>query len=105
MPEVEEFAKSEREKVIGDGSHLPPNRHAVFLPAWHAGGTGKNPPRATARMYSDPDFHKEYKKLVGEEPTPLSGEDMERALKELPRDPEIVELFKSSAPPDRCRRG
>jgi hypothetical protein len=45
-------------------------------------------------MYSDPDFHKEYKKLVGEEPTPLLGEDMDRVLKELPRDPEIVELFK-----------
>ena len=49
---------------------------------------------ATAKMFSDPDFHKEYKKLVGEEPTPLLSEAMERAIKELPRDPEIVELFK-----------
>ena len=45
-------------------------------------------------MFKDPEFHKDYKKFVGEEPTPLLGEEMERALKELPRDPEIVELFK-----------
>ncbi len=32
-------------KVTGDGSHLPPNRHAVFLSSWHAGGTGKNSSR------------------------------------------------------------
>ena len=47
-----------------------------------------------AKMFKDPEFHKDYKKFVGEEPTPLLGEEIERALKELPRDPEIVELFK-----------
>jgi hypothetical protein len=31
---------------------------------------------------------------VGEEPSPLLGEDMERTVKDLPRDPETVELFK-----------
>jgi tripartite-type tricarboxylate transporter receptor subunit TctC len=95
LPEVEEFAKSEREKKllamvrtfrqIGTPSFFPPGTPAEPVKILRA---------ATAKMYSDPDFHKEYKKLVGEEPTPLSGEDMERALKELPRDPEIVELFK-----------
>ena len=95
LPEIEEFAKSEREKKllamvrtfrqIGTPSFFPPGTPAEQVKILRA---------ATARMYSDPDFHKEYKKLVGEEPTPLLGEDMERALKELPRDPEIVELFK-----------
>jgi tripartite-type tricarboxylate transporter receptor subunit TctC len=95
LPEVEEFAKSEREKKllamvrtfrqIGTPSFFPPGTPAEPVKILRA---------ATAKMYSDPDFHKEYKKLVGEEPTPLLGEDMERALKELPRDPEIVELFK-----------
>ena len=49
---------------------------------------------AMAKMYSDPEFHKDYKKLVGEEPTPILGEEMERGIKELPRDPELVDLFK-----------
>ena len=95
LPEIEEFAKSERERKllamirtfrqIGTPSILPP-------------GTPREQVKilrdATAKMFSDPDFHRDYKKLVGEEPTPLLGEEMERAVKELPRDPEIVELFK-----------
>ena len=49
---------------------------------------------ATTRMYKDPEFQKDYKKLVGEEPSPLFAEDMERTIKDLPRDPEIIEMFK-----------
>ena len=39
-------------------------------------------------------FHKDYKKLTGDDPTPLMPEEMDKAIKELPRDPEVVELFK-----------
>lgn len=95
LPEIEQFAKSERERKllamirtfrqIGTPSILPP-------------GTPREQVRilreATAKMFSDPDFHKDYKKFVGEDPTPLLAEEMERAVKELPRDPEIVELLK-----------
>ena len=95
LPEIEEFAKSAREKKllamvrafrqVGTPSLLPPGAPAEQVRILR---------EATARMYKDPDFHKEYKKMVGEEPSPLLGEDMERTIKELPRDPEIVELFK-----------
>ena len=95
VPEIEEFAKSDRERKllamirtfrqIGTPSILPP-------------GTPREQVKilrdATAKMFSDPDFHRDYKKLVGEEPTPLLGEEMERAVKELPRDPEVIDLFK-----------
>lgn len=95
LPEIEEFAKNDRERKllamirafrqVGTPSILPP-------------GTPPEPVKilreATAKMYKDPEFQKEYKKMVGEEPTPILGEEMERTIKELPRDPEIVELFK-----------
>jgi tripartite-type tricarboxylate transporter receptor subunit TctC len=95
LPEIEEFSKTDKERKllamirtfrqIGTPSILPP-------------GTPREQVKilrdATAKMFSDPDFHRDYKKLVGEEPTPLLGEEMERAVKELPRDPEIIELFK-----------
>ena len=95
LPEIEEFAISERERrllamirtfrQIGTPSILPPGTPREQVKILR---------EAMAKMYSDPDFHKDYKKLVGEEPTPLLGDDMERAIRELPRDPEIVELFK-----------
>jgi len=95
LPEIEEFAKSERERRLlamirtfrrfGTPSILPP-------------GTPKEQVKilreAMAKMFNDPEFQKDYKKFVGEEPTPLMPEEMERAVKELPRDPEIVDLFK-----------
>jgi hypothetical protein len=34
---------------------------------------------------------------MGREPTPISGEEVERSVKELPRDPEVVALYKKLA--------
>ncbi len=50
--------------------------------------------QAFSKTFSDPEFHTEYKRRVGEEPTPILPEEMEKLVKELPRDPEIIELFK-----------
>jgi tripartite-type tricarboxylate transporter receptor subunit TctC len=95
LSEIEEFAKSERERKllamirtfrqIGTPSILPPGTPREQVKILR---------EAMAKMFSDPDFHRDYKKLVGEEPTPLLADEMERAIKELPRDPEIVDLFK-----------
>jgi hypothetical protein len=46
------------------------------------------------KTFKDPDFPAEYKKFTGDDATPLMPDEMEKALKELPRDPEIVDLFK-----------
>ena len=51
------------------------------------------------KTFNDPGFHKEYKKLTGDEPTPLLPEEMEKSIRELPRDREIVELFKKISGP------
>ena len=46
------------------------------------------------KVFKDPEFQKDYLKLVGEEPTPVMPDEMEKLVRELPRDPEIVALFK-----------
>ena len=38
--------------------------------------------------------------LMGDEPAPLGGEDLERAIKELPRDKEVVQLYQKLAGAD-----
>jgi hypothetical protein len=45
------------------------------------------------KTLSDPEFYAEFKKLVGEEPTPLMPEELEKAIRDLPRDREVIELF------------
>jgi hypothetical protein len=49
---------------------------------------------AFRKTYEDPEFHKEYKKLTADDPTPLLPENHEKAIREVPRDPEVVQIFK-----------
>jgi hypothetical protein len=46
------------------------------------------------KTFADPEFHSEYKKIAGDDATPLVPEELEKVIRELPRDPEVVELFK-----------
>jgi len=52
---------------------------------------------AMAKTFKDPGFHQEFKKLMGREPTPLTGEEVEKAVRELPRDAEVITLYKKLA--------
>ena len=95
LPEFEDFAKSEKERrllrmvrdfrQVGSPYILPPGTPSERV---------KTLRDAMVNTFKDPEFHKEYNKLVGEEPTPVMPDEMERLIKELPKDPEIVELFK-----------
>ncbi|MGH7926881.1 MAG: hypothetical protein ACREQV_03705 [Candidatus Binatia bacterium] len=52
---------------------------------------------ALNKTWKDPEFVQSFKKLMGREPTPISGEEVERAVKELPRNPEVIALYKKLA--------
>jgi len=98
LPEVEEFAQSERErKVLAMLRAFRQAGSPYILPP----GTPKEQVKilqdALVKTFNDPGFHRDYKKLTGDEPTPLMPEEMDKAIKELPRDREIVELFKKIA--------
>jgi len=43
-----------------------------------------------AKSFKDPGFAKEFQKLTGVDPTPITSEAIEAAIKELPRDPETI---------------
>ncbi|HEX9786739.1 MAG TPA: hypothetical protein VGB09_01880 [Candidatus Binatia bacterium] len=102
LPEIETFAKNERERkmlalqrafrVTGTPFVLPP-------------GTPKDRvdilKEAFRKTYLDPEFAKEYRKLTADDPTPLLPENHEKAIKEVPRDPEAIEPFKIIAGPKK----
>ena len=52
------------------------------------------------KAFADPQFPVEYRKLMGDDPAPLGGEELERVIKELPRDQEVVQLYQKLAGPD-----
>lgn len=55
---------------------------------------------AMRKALADPEFQKEYEKLTREDPAPLAAEGMEKLIKDLPRDPELVELYNKLAGPE-----
>jgi len=95
LPEVESFAKTEREKKVlavwrafrGAGSPyiLPP-------------GTPKDRveilEEAMRRTFKDPEFPKYFRKLVDDDPSPLGATELARLIRDMPRDPEVLELIK-----------
>lgn len=95
VPELETLARSDKERklvtlyrafrVAGQPFVLPP-------------GTPKDRSdmirEAFRKTYSDPEFHKEYKKLTADDATPLMPDTHEKVIREIPRDPEVVGIFK-----------
>jgi hypothetical protein len=95
LPELESFVKSEKDRKLlamvrafrqtGAPWILPPNTPKERVQMLQ---------EAMRKTFADPDFHSEYKKIAGDDATPLLPEELERVIRDLPRDPEIVELFK-----------
>ena len=106
LPEIESFAKSDREKKLvemfrafrlaGQNFFLPP-------------GTPKERVQilqdAMRKTLSDPEFQKEFEKLAGDDPSPLMADALEKVIRELPRDAQVVELFNKLAGPDPLPAG
>ena len=47
---------------------------------------------AMRKTLTDPEFQKEFHKLTGDNPTPLMPEALGKAIREMPRDADVVEL-------------
>jgi hypothetical protein len=94
LPDIESFARSDKERKLVTMHRTFQQAGAPFvLPP----GTPKDRveilQEAMRRTFKDPEFHKEYKK-TGDDSAPLTGDALEKLIKGLPRESEVVELFK-----------
>ena len=101
LPDLEEFAKSDiQRKVLS----LFRNFRLTGSPFFAPPGTPRERieilAQAVNKTFKDPEFAKEYRKLVGDDPSPLSPEENQKAVRELPRDAETIALFNKLAGPD-----
>lgn len=46
------------------------------------------------KVWKDPQFGEEYKKLTGEPTDPITGEEIHQVLERMPKDPKIMEVYK-----------
>jgi tripartite-type tricarboxylate transporter receptor subunit TctC len=94
LPDLETFAKSDKERKLI-------LMHRTFqlagAPFVAPPGTPKDRvdilQEGMRRTFKDPEFLKEYKK-TGDDSPPLMPEALDRVVKGLPREPEVIELFK-----------
>ncbi len=98
LADIDTFAKSDKERNVVN------LLRAFQVPRWPHHLSPGTPPdlvkilrEAMARTFKDPGFQQDFKKLMGREPTPLTGEEVEKAIRDLPRDPEVIALYKKLA--------
>jgi len=98
LSEIEDFVGSEKDRkllamyrgfrLVGTPYILPPGTPRAQVEILQ---------EAMRKAFNDPGFRNEFKRLAGFDASPLTPEEMERAIKEIPREPEIVDLFKKLA--------
>ena len=101
VPELESFARSEREKrlvemfrafrLAGQNFFVPPatpKERAEILQ------------EAMRKTLTDPEFEKEYERTAGDTPSPLAPEALQKVIRDLPRDAATVEVFNKLAGAD-----
>jgi tripartite-type tricarboxylate transporter receptor subunit TctC len=101
LPEIETFAKSQQDRALllflrsmrqfGSPFLLPPGTPKDRADILH---------EAFRKTFRDPEFHKSYKKMTADDATPILRNEMAKILAELPRDPEVISLFKKIAGAD-----
>ena len=50
--------------------------------------------QAVRETFKDRQFHEQYKKVLGLYPTPLMPEEQQKLISDLPRDKEVIKVFK-----------
>ncbi|HEX2260287.1 MAG TPA: hypothetical protein VHJ56_01560, partial [Candidatus Binatia bacterium] len=98
LPEIDGFAKTERErKILAMFRNFSLTGAPFILPPAMPKDRVEIIKEALRKSFKDADFFKEYRKITGEDPTPLMPEANEKAIRDLPRDAETVELYKKFA--------
>jgi hypothetical protein len=98
LPEIESFVRSDIESRlmamarifwgVGSVKYLPPSTPEKLAETLR---------QAFRSTFEDRQFHEQYKKLLGVSPTPLMPEAQQKLVAELPRDTEVVRVFKTIA--------
>jgi tripartite-type tricarboxylate transporter receptor subunit TctC len=95
LPEIENFAKNDRERRmltvwrafrgVGSPYILPPDtpkeRVSVLREAFR-------------KIFADPEFAKYFRKIVGEDISPLGADELTKLVTQMPREPETLELLR-----------
>jgi len=94
IPEIETLARTEMErKIVLLQRAFRVTGQPFVAPPGTPPQQAKILQDAFRNTYRDPEFLKEYKKLTGDDASPLLPENHEQAIREIPRDREVIQVF------------
>ena len=100
LPEIESFARSNQDRRL---IHLFRGARDTGQPFVLPPGTPAEPVKilreGMRKAFTDLEYVKAYEKLTSEPAMPLASEDFEKLLRELPREAELIDLFKKLSGP------
>lgn len=95
LPELDGFLKSDKErKLVGLHRTFRLAGSPFVLPPGTPKDRAEMLREAMRKTYADKEFLAEYAKLTGEEASPLVPDAHDKAIRELPREPEVIEFYK-----------
>jgi tripartite-type tricarboxylate transporter receptor subunit TctC len=95
VPEIETLARSPREmSLIAVQRNMELGGTAYVAPPGTPADRVAILREALRKTFKDPEFLTRFKKDAGITPTPITGEEQEKYVKEIPRDRDTIELFK-----------
>jgi tripartite-type tricarboxylate transporter receptor subunit TctC len=96
LPEIDSLVRSDLESRlmamartfwgVGTLKYLPPSTPQKLAEILR---------QAVRDTFKDRQFHEQYKKVIGVNPTPLMGEEQQKLVATLPRDNEVIKVFKT----------
>ena len=95
LPEIESFAKTDKEKkLLAMWRGFRTAASPFVLPPGTPKDRVETLQEAMRKVFSDPEFRAEFKKLVTDDVSPLMPEELMKVIKETPRDAEVIEMLK-----------
>jgi hypothetical protein len=104
LPEIESFAKTEKEKkLLAMWRGFRTAASPFVLPPGTPKDRVETLQEAMRKVFNDPEFRAEFKKLVTDDVSPLMPEELMKVIKETPRDAEVIEMLKRFSGGNRFR--
>ncbi|TMA95717.1 MAG: hypothetical protein E6J74_10905 [Deltaproteobacteria bacterium] len=95
LPDIETFARSPKEmKLIALQRNMELGGTAYVAPPGTPAERVRILREAMTKALHDPEFRIRFKKDTGATPTPVTGEEQEKYVREVPRDRDTIEIFK-----------
>jgi tripartite-type tricarboxylate transporter receptor subunit TctC len=95
LPEIESFAKTDKEKkLLSMWRGFRTAASPLVLPPGTRQDRVEILQGAMRKVFNDPEFRAEFQKLVSDDLSPLMPEELAKIIREMPRDPEVIDMLK-----------